>query len=123
LNRVAPASAEAWWNNLKAFKATITLRLWLRPFGTERQPQRSRTALNGLLAASLERKKAEPVKKPKQITYWAFCVDIVGPRCNSKSEDRRVHKLLGKSVLREMEELARRAVQEKLPRGFEATIS
>jgi hypothetical protein len=63
------------------------------------------------------------VKKSKQITYWAFCVDIVGPRSSSKSEDRRVHKLLSKSVLREMEELARRAVQEKLPHGFKANIS
>jgi DNA invertase Pin-like site-specific DNA recombinase len=71
----------------------------------------------------LERKKAKTVKKPKQITYWAFCVDILGPRCNSKSEDRRIPKLLGKSVLREMEELARRAVQQKLPHGFKAKIS
>jgi hypothetical protein len=71
----------------------------------------------------LERKKAKTVKKPKQITYWAFCVDIVGPRSGSKSEDRRIHKLLNRNRLREIEELARRAVQQKLPQGFKAKIS
>jgi hypothetical protein len=108
---------------MAAFRAPIPLRLWFRVFEGPDQPQRSRTALTTLLEGLSGRKKAKTVKKPKQITYWAFCVDIVGPRSNSKSEDRRVHKLLGKKRLHEMEELAQRAVQEKLPQGFKAKIS
>lgn len=108
---------------MAAFRAPMTPRLWFRAFRASDQPQGSRTALTTLLEGLSARKKAKTVKKPKQITYWAFCIDIVGPRSSSKSEDRRVHKLLSRNRLREMEDLARRAVQEKLPHGFKAKIS
>jgi len=63
-----------------------------------------------------------PVHK-KRIIYWAFCIDITGPKYNTKSENRKICKKLSMKHLQEIEELARQTIQSKLPPGFRAKIS
>jgi len=62
-----------------------------------------------------------PVRK-KRIVYWAFCIDITRPKY-TKSKNQRARKKLSRKQLQEIEELAARTAQSKLPPGFRAEVS
>jgi hypothetical protein len=61
-------------------------------------------------------------ERRRRIVYWAFNIEITGPRYRSKSEDRRIHRILSRKLLKQIEEVARLAVQAKLPPGFEVKV-
>jgi hypothetical protein len=63
------------------------------------------------------------VKRQQTITYWAFSIDILGPRYSRKDQRRAIHKLLSRKRLRDIEHAALVATKAKLPAGFTATVS
>ncbi len=60
--------------------------------------------------------------RKKRVTYWEFSIEITGPRFETKAERRRIHKILSKKLLKQIEELARLAAKSKLPPGFKAKV-
>ena len=56
------------------------------------------------------------------IVYWAFNIDVVGPRYETLEERRKARKILSKR-LRQIEEAALQAAKEKLPEGFRVMLS
>lgn len=60
--------------------------------------------------------------RKKRIVYWAFNIEITGPRYQTKSEDRRIHRILSRKLLKQIEEVARLAVKTKLPPGFRVKV-
>jgi hypothetical protein len=63
------------------------------------------------------------MKRQRTIVYWAFNIDILGPRHEKLTERRKARKLLSKRRLREIEEAALMATKAKLPPGFRAMLS
>ena len=63
------------------------------------------------------------MKRQQTITYWAFSIDILGPRYRTKSQRRAIHKVLSRKRLRDIEQAALLATKTKLPPGFTATVS
>ncbi len=63
-----------------------------------------------------------PAMLKKRITYWEFSIEITGPRYETKAERRRIHKILSKKLLKQIEEVARLAAKRKLPPGFKAKV-
>ncbi len=61
-------------------------------------------------------------KRRKRITYWEFSIEITGPRYRTKAEGRRIHRILSRKLLKQIEELARLAAKSKLPLGFRAKV-
>jgi hypothetical protein len=61
-------------------------------------------------------------KRKRIIVYWAFTIDILGPRHEGLAERRKARKALSKR-LREIEEAALRAIKAKLPPGFRTILS
>ena len=66
-------------------------------------------------------RRTKPVRR-KRIVYWAFNIEITGPRYHTKSEDRRIHRILPRKLLKEIEEVARLAVKAELPPGFSVKV-
>jgi len=60
--------------------------------------------------------------RKKRIVYWEFSIEIIGPRYRTKAEGRRIHRILSRKLLRQVEEAARSTTQSKLPSGFKAKI-
>lgn len=60
--------------------------------------------------------------RKKRITYWEFSVEITGPRYRTKAERRRIHRILSKKLLKQIEDLARLAAKSMLPPGFQAKV-
>ena len=63
------------------------------------------------------------MNRQRTICYWAFNIDIVGPRYGNLTERRKARKVLSKKRLRETEEAALIATKAKLPPGFRAVLS
>jgi hypothetical protein len=63
------------------------------------------------------------VKRQRTITYWAFSIDILGPRYSRKNQRRAIHKVLSRKRLRDIEQAALLATKAKLPVGFTAVVS
>ncbi len=63
------------------------------------------------------------MERRRKVVYWAFNIEVLGPRCETKAEDRRVHQALSKKTLQDIEEAAKSAAQGKLPPGFTARLS
>jgi hypothetical protein len=61
--------------------------------------------------------------RPKRIIYWAFNVEITGPRYQTRAKRRSIHHILSRKLLRQIEEAARQTVKNKLPSGFRVTVS
>jgi DNA invertase Pin-like site-specific DNA recombinase len=62
-------------------------------------------------------------RKPKQIVYWAFSVEIVGPRYRAKVARRKIRKILSQKFLRVIEKTIRQTAEKKLPQDFRIRIS
>jgi hypothetical protein len=63
------------------------------------------------------------VKHQRTIVYWAFNIDILGPRHEKLAERRKARKKLSRKRLRGIEQAALLATKAKLPPGFTATVS
>jgi hypothetical protein len=61
--------------------------------------------------------------RPKRIVYWAFNVEITGPRYQTRAKRRSIHRVLSRKLFRQIEAAARLAAQRKLPPGFRAKVS
>lgn len=59
----------------------------------------------------------------KRIAYWGFYVEITGPGYRTRAGRRRIHRILSRKRLKELEQLAKQAVQSKLPHGFRAQVN
>ena len=59
----------------------------------------------------------------ERIVYWAFNIEIIGPRYETKAEGRRIRRILSRKLLKQIEELARLASESKLPPGFRVKVS
>ena len=62
------------------------------------------------------------MKRQQTIVYWAFNIDIVGPRHEELRERQRARKALSKR-LRQIEQAALRAAEARLPQGFRVVLS
>jgi hypothetical protein len=62
------------------------------------------------------------VKRKRTIVYWAFNIDILGPRHEGLKERRKARKILSKQ-LKQIERAALLASKAKLPPGFRAILS
>jgi hypothetical protein len=62
-------------------------------------------------------------RKPKQIVYWAFSVEIVGPRYRTKFARRKIRKILSRKFLKVIEGACGLAAKKKLPAGFRARVN
>jgi hypothetical protein len=62
-------------------------------------------------------------REPKQIVYWAFNVEIVGPRYRTRFARRKIRKILSRKFLKEIEEACGLAAKKKLPAGFRVRIN
>jgi len=63
------------------------------------------------------------MKRQRTIVYWAFNIDILGPRHEKLTERRKARQVLSKRRLGEIEEAALIATKAKLPPGFRAMLS
>jgi hypothetical protein len=63
------------------------------------------------------------MKRQRTIVYWAFNIDILGPRHEKLTERRKARKVLSRKRLRQIESAALIATQSKLPPGFRAMLS
>jgi hypothetical protein len=63
------------------------------------------------------------MKRQRTIVYWAFNIDILGPRYGKLTERREARKVLSKKRLREIEEAVLMATKGRLPSGFRAMLS
>lgn len=61
--------------------------------------------------------------RKKRITCWEFSLEITGPRYKTKAEGRRIHRMLSRKLLKEIEEVARLMTKSKLPPGFRVKVS
>ena len=62
------------------------------------------------------------MKRKQAIVYWAFNIDIFGPRYEAIGERRKARKILSKR-LRKIEKAALLTTKAKLPPGFRAVLS
>ena len=62
------------------------------------------------------------MKKARTIVYWEFSIEILGRRYRTKAEGRKIHRILSRKALRDIEEAARLAVKSKLPPSFRAKV-
>jgi hypothetical protein len=62
------------------------------------------------------------VKRKQAIVYWAFNIDIVGPRYETIVDRQNARKILSKR-LGKIEKAALLATKGKLPPGFRAILS
>ena len=63
------------------------------------------------------------MKQKRTIVYWAFNIDILGPRHEKLAERRKARKVLSRKRLRQVERAALIAAKAYLPRGFRAMLS
>ena len=63
------------------------------------------------------------MKRQRTIVYWAFNIDILGPRHEKLAERRKARKILSRKRLRAIEAAALIATKAKLPPGFRAMLS
>lgn len=62
------------------------------------------------------------MKRKQAIVYWAFNIDIFGPRYEAIRDRQNARKILLKR-LRKIERAALLATKAKLPPGFRAVLS
>jgi hypothetical protein len=120
-----------WWSmayigaretQMQASRASFGLRSAFRPPRPERRAYSPLGALNGVPLRGQRREKDEELARSRNVVYWEFCIEILGPRCRTKTEDRRIHKALSRKLLKQIEEAAGRVTQSKLPPGLKAKI-
>jgi hypothetical protein len=63
------------------------------------------------------------MKRKRNIVYWEFTIDILGPGYKSVAQRRKVRKVLARNRLKAIEQAALLATKTKLPVGFTATVS
>jgi hypothetical protein len=63
------------------------------------------------------------MKHKQTITYWEFSIDILGSRYRTKAQRQKVHKILSRKRLREIEQAALLATKAQLPPGFWPVVS